>query len=172
MIVSPELPTSTEVETPLGSPKPSRTRAPRTVALSRSECSKLLARNYVGRLAYSFRNAVDIVPLHYVYADGWIYGRTSPGQKVTTLRHNRWVAFEVDEVYGPFDWSSVVVHGALYLLDPNGGATETWELAVRALRRNFPDAFTERDPVPFRTAVFRIHLDAVSGRRTTPTTRR
>ena len=45
--------------------------------------------------------------------------------------------------------------------------TETWETAVRVLQRRFPDAFTERDPVPFRTAVFRIHVDSVSGRRTT-----
>ena len=163
----PELTSDTEVEGLLGAPRPPRARQPRTVTLSRAQCMKLLARNQVGRLAYTFRDAVDIVPLHYTFDDEWIYVRTS-GQKLAKLRHHRWVAFEVDEIFGTFDWSSVVVHGAVYLLDPSSVVTETWETAVRVLQRRFPDAFTERDPVPFRTSVFRIHVDAVSGRRTTP----
>lgn len=167
MMKHSDLTADTEVEVPFGTPRTSRARQPRTVTLSRAQCMKLLARNTVGRLAYTFRDAVDIVPLHYAYDDEWIYIRTS-GQKLSKLRHHRWVAFEVDEIFGMFDWSSVVVHGAVYLLDPANVVTETWETAVRVLQRRFPDAFTERDPVPFRTAVFRIHLDAVSGRRTTP----
>jgi nitroimidazol reductase NimA-like FMN-containing flavoprotein (pyridoxamine 5'-phosphate oxidase superfamily) len=81
------------------------------------------------------------------------------------------VAFEVDEIHGMFMWASVVVHGALYLLDAESTISETWERAVAILRDRFPGAFTDRDPVPFRTAIFRIHVDAVSGRRATPTTR-
>jgi nitroimidazol reductase NimA-like FMN-containing flavoprotein (pyridoxamine 5'-phosphate oxidase superfamily) len=141
------------------------------VALSRTECTRLLARNHVGRLAFAFRGSIDIVPIHYAYADGWIYARTSPGQKIAKLRHNRWVAFEVDEIHGMFMWASVVVHGALYLLDAESTISETWERAVAILRDKFPGAFTDRDPVPFRTAIFRIHVDAVSGRRATPSTR-
>lgn len=159
-----------EAEVPSSTARTSRTRQPRTVPLSRVQCLKLLARNHVGRLAYTFRDAVDIVPLHYAYEDEWIYIRTS-GQKLAKLRHHRWVAFEVDEIFGMFDWSSVVVHGAVYLLDRSSVVTETWEVAVRTLQRRFPEAFTERDPAPFRTAVFRIHIDAVSGRRTTPAAR-
>jgi uncharacterized protein len=170
MMESPDLSTGTEVAVPTRSPKIVRARAPRLVALSRTECTRLLARNYVGRLAYAFRDAVDIVPLHYAYADGWIYARTSPGQKLAKLRHNRWVAFEVDEIHGKFDWSSVVVHGAVYQLDREG-STESWEQALMVLQQKFPEAFTDQDPVPFRTAIFRIHVDAVSGRRATPTAR-
>ena len=163
--------TETDVGKPLGAPKPSRVRTPRLVALSRTECTRLLARNHVGRLAYSYRELVDIVPIHYAYADGWIYARTSPGQKVTRLRHNRWVAFEVDEIHGMYQWTSVVVHGGLYLLDEDSVVRETWDRAVSVLQEKFPGAFTDRDPVPFRTAIFRIHVDAVSGRRATPSTR-
>jgi nitroimidazol reductase NimA-like FMN-containing flavoprotein (pyridoxamine 5'-phosphate oxidase superfamily) len=171
MIESPDHTTETDIAVRKSSPKIARARAPRLVALSRAECMRLLARNHVGRLAYAFRDAVDIVPLYYAYADGWIYARTSPGQKLAKLRHNRWVAFEVDELHGKFDWSSVVVHGALYLLERESGVSETWEQAVTVLQGKFPEAFTDHDPVPFRTALFRIHVDAVSGRRATPTTR-
>ena len=167
---SSEVASGADGEVPSSAARSSRARQPRTVALSRVQCVKLLARNHVGRLAYTFRDAVDIVPLHYAYEDEWIYVRTS-GQKLAKLRHHRWVAFEVDEIFGMFDWSSVVVHGAVYLLDPSSVVTETWENAVRVLQRRFPDAFTERDPVPFRTAVFRIHVDSVTGRRTTPAAR-
>ena len=168
---TPEIFTDVAVATPTSTPRPVRARAPRTVTLTREQSIKLLARNHVGRLAYTFRDAVDIVPINYVCANGWIYARTAPGQKVAKLRHHRWVAFEVDELYGSFDWSSVVVHGALYLLSPQGTDTDAWEAAVAAIQQRFPDAFTTRDPVPQRTIVFRIHVDEVSGRRMTPPTR-
>lgn len=171
MLKSADTSAETEISAPPGTPTPSRVRSPRIVALSRAECTRLLARNHVGRLAYTFREAIDIVPIHYAYADGWIYARTSPGQKVTKLRHNRWVAFEVDEIHAMYQWTSVVVRGGLYLLEEDAVVQETWDRAVAVLQEKFPGAFTVRDPVPFRTTIFRIHVDAVSGRRATPSTR-
>ena len=171
MLKSADTSAGTEISVPSGTPTPSRVRSPRLVALSRAECTRLLARNQVGRLAYTFREAIDIVPIHYAYADGWIYARTSPGQKVTKLRHNRWVAFEVDEIHATYQWTSVVVRGGLYLLEQDSVVQETWDRAVAVLQEKFPGAFTVRDPVPFRTTIFRIHVDAVSGRRATPSTR-
>ena len=80
--------------------------------LSREECEAILARNNVGRIAYAHAARVDIEPINYVYADGWIYCRTSRGAKVAIIEHQPWVAFEVDEVTALFDWRSVVVRGA------------------------------------------------------------
>ena len=60
----------------------------------------LLGAHHVGRIAFTFHDRVDIEPISYVYADGSIYGRTSPGTKLATVRHHPWVAFEVDEVEG------------------------------------------------------------------------
>ncbi len=171
MLTSADTSTRTEVNGPSGTPRPSRVRSPRIVALTHAQCARVLARNHVGRLAYAFRQAVDIVPIHYAYADGWIYARTSPGQKLTKLRHNRWVAFEVDEIRGLFHWTSVVVHGGLYMLDEDSAVGETRQRAMRILQDKFPGAFTDHDPVAFRMTIFRIHVDAVSGRRATPSTR-
>src|SRR5215213_396085 len=96
-------------------------------ALDRRECEEILARNHVGRLAYTRDGHVDIEPLHYVYSDGWIYGRTSHGAKWNAVTYT-WapVAFEVDEVAGLFDWRSVVLHGGFYAI-PQDGAE--WEQA-------------------------------------------
>lgn len=134
--------------------------------LSTRESTALLRRNNVGRMAFSYRNRVDVIPLHYVYSGGWLYGRTSVGPKLLALRHSQWVAFEVDEIDGVFDWRSVVVHGRLYLLDPDrpGGDPAARRRAVRLLRHIAPETMAADDPVPFRAVFFRVHADELSGR--------
>jgi nitroimidazol reductase NimA-like FMN-containing flavoprotein (pyridoxamine 5'-phosphate oxidase superfamily) len=136
--------------------------------LDHDDIIAVLARNRVGRIAYAIHDRVDIEPIHFVYADGWIYGRTSRGAKLATLLRNRWVAFEVDEVHALFDWCSVVVHGAVYFLDPDPTSPttqRTWERAVELLRRLVPQTLQEGDPVPDRDVVFRIAVQEATGRR-------
>ena len=40
--------------------------APTFRALTAAECEKVLSRNHVARLAFSFHDRVDIEPVHYV----------------------------------------------------------------------------------------------------------
>ncbi len=134
--------------------------------LSKKEAESVLRRNHVGRLAFSFHDRVDIRPIHYVYVRGWLFGRTSPGPKLVTLRHNQWVAFEVDEVSGTFDWLSVVARGTLYRLEnaESEPGLRLYRRAVRAVRTISPDFLTSRDPVPFRTELFGVAVDEMTGR--------
>ena len=136
--------------------------------LSSDECLAVLSRNNVGRIAFSYRDHVDIEPIHYQYFEGWLYGRTTSGTKLRTLAHNRWVAFEVDEIRALFDWDSVVVKGALYLLEKNGSQADNYAKAVEVLRNLVPGALDQTDPTPDRTVVFRIHADQITGRAATP----
>ena len=138
-------------------------RRPAFRELSRDESEKVLARNHVGRIAFTFHDHVDIEPIHYVYEQGWIYGRTSPGAKLATIAHHRWVAFEVDEIRDHFDWQSVVVKGAFYMLDADDPSAE-FVHGAGLLRGLVPESFTATDPAAFRGAVFRIPLDQVTGR--------
>lgn len=131
--------------------------------LDRDQCIAVLDRNHIGRVAYTFRDRVDISAMSYVYDDGWLYIRTEVGDKLVTMAHNRWVAFEVDEIEGRFDWRSVVVRGAIYVLDPDERAKEHRH-AVKLLRTLIPETFRPKDPTPFRDIVLRIHLDRVRGR--------
>jgi nitroimidazol reductase NimA-like FMN-containing flavoprotein (pyridoxamine 5'-phosphate oxidase superfamily) len=134
--------------------------------MRRDACVKLLERHAVGRMAYSFHDRVNITPIHYIFADGWIYARTSRGEKMTTIRHSPWVAFEVDEVDGIFDWRSVVALGTVYAIEPGGSRMDVarWSRGVEQLRRLIPETASEADPVPFRTIVFGIHIDSLTGR--------
>jgi nitroimidazol reductase NimA-like FMN-containing flavoprotein (pyridoxamine 5'-phosphate oxidase superfamily) len=141
--------------------------SPQIQDLDQSEITALLARNHVGRIAYSIHDRVNIEPISYVHAGGWLYGRTSLGAKLATLEKNKWVAFEVDEVKSLFDWQSVVVHGGIYILEPDvpPGAKNDWADALKILRRLLPATFREDDPVPFRDIVFRISIQETTGKR-------
>jgi nitroimidazol reductase NimA-like FMN-containing flavoprotein (pyridoxamine 5'-phosphate oxidase superfamily) len=141
-------------------------RTPTMRVLSRDECDDLLQQNRVGRLAFTFHDRVDIEPVHYVYADGWLHGRTSPGTKVATLLHHPWIAFEVDEVQGLFDWQSVVVHGVVYIPDADGSPADkaAYAATLALIRELVPQALELGDPTPSRQVLFRIHVDEVTGR--------
>jgi len=131
--------------------------------LKGDEAQALLVRNNVGRIAFAYRDRVDIEPLHYVYDAPWIFGRTSAGAKLLTLGHNQWCAFETDEVRGIFDWESVVAKGPF---SAQGSKFASWDLdrAPAALRRLLPSTMTSEDPTPHRDIVFGIHASEISGR--------
>lgn len=144
--------------------------APRVRELRPAECLALLQRHSVGRLAFSFHDRVDISPIHYVYSMGWIFARTSHGAKLETIQHVPWVALEVDEETSPVEWQSVVVHGTVYTVERNGGPTEAklWSRGIELLRRIVPGTGSDDDPVPFRSVVFGIHVDSMTGRKAMP----
>ena len=139
---------------------------PEIRAMTQHACVALLTRQRVGRIAFSYNDRVDIQPIHFVYEAGWLYGRTSHGAKLVTLAHNRWVAFEVDEVRDTFDWESVVIHGSFHRLDPDGLPAEVagYARAADLLREIVPDTLTSDDPVPHRTVLFRIAVGDMTGR--------
>ena len=138
--------------------------------LARGEIEALLRRHNVGRIAFTDGRRVDIEPIGYVYDDGAIYGRAAPGTRMKALRGRPWVAFEVDEVRGPFDWESVVAKGTVYTVEPGPSTAmrALYEKALRTIRTVMPDALTENDPVPARTILFQIHIDEWEGRAAGP----
>lgn len=136
--------------------------------LTLDESRALLASQQVGRLAFTHHDRVDIEPLNYVSDGEWIFGRTSKGTKLSTLLHHPWCAFETDDVRGMFDWSSVVVKGTFYLLDPEIGSPDTYRRAERLLRNLVPGTFAANDPVPHRDIVFGIFIHEITGRAARP----
>jgi nitroimidazol reductase NimA-like FMN-containing flavoprotein (pyridoxamine 5'-phosphate oxidase superfamily) len=152
----------------------SSTMEPSIRELERPEMDAILARNHVGRMAYERRGRIEIEPIHYVFAEGWLYLRTSQGDKYRTMAQSFSsivpVAFEVDEVEELFRWRSVVVHGNAYLVPHprDGGDPADWSSAVTQLRKLHPAALTGSDPVPSRNLVFRIAVQEATGRECTP----
>jgi hypothetical protein len=87
--------------------------------------------------------------------------------KTRVLERNPRVAFQVDEVEAMFRWRSVVARGEFEMLSATGSEARlrTWRDALDAAREVLPETFTENDPVPFRTILFRITIVARSSRR-------
>lgn len=142
--------------------------------LEREEIETILQRNHVGRLGYARGNHMDIQPVHYVHDDGWLYGRTSYGSKLKALGATayRWwpVVFQVDEVEDLFRWRSVLVRGGFYILADDGPEEEraAWQRGLELMRTLVPAALREGDPTPYRTVLFRIAVQEVSGRSSAP----
>jgi nitroimidazol reductase NimA-like FMN-containing flavoprotein (pyridoxamine 5'-phosphate oxidase superfamily) len=138
--------------------------------LSKDECLDVLRRNTYGRIAFTLEGRVDVEPINYVLEGEWLYLRTTTGTKVTMLRHDPWVAFEVDEVRAPLDWTSVVVKGTVYFISGIPGADDPreYQKAVAVLRRLTPDAMTPEDPTPSRSIILRISLNELHGRAAPP----
>ena len=138
---------------------------PNESPLSTDEAQALLARQTVGRLAYAFGDHVDIAPIHYVHEDGWLYGRTSHGTKLAVLARRPQCALEVTESADDGTTTCVVVHGTFQLLDPEVATADAYDRAVALVRARTERALAVGDPVPQRTLLFRIRVEAVSGRR-------
>jgi nitroimidazol reductase NimA-like FMN-containing flavoprotein (pyridoxamine 5'-phosphate oxidase superfamily) len=132
--------------------------------LSAEEARAFLAGQHTGRIAYSTHDRVDIEPISYAFHPDWILGRTSVGTKLSTLAHQPWCAFEVDVVVGPFEWTSVVVHGTFHLLDPESGSPDVYARALSSVRALEPDAFSASDATPHRTILFGIYVNEITGR--------
>ncbi len=138
--------------------------------LSPAECESVLVRNSVGRIAFAVHDRVSILPIHYVFEDGWIYGRTTSAGKLRDILRNRRIAFEVDEHAEAFEWRSVIVRGPLYVVQvhtPRYGRG-IYKTALSAIRRLVPATLTESDPAPFRDQLFRIRAVEVTGRASLP----
>lgn len=109
---------------------------------------------------------IERLPIHYVYADGVIYGRTGMGLKYLTWLVEPHVVFEVDESRSILDWRSVIVRGSVTLLRSRGTADERaeWLDAVTALRTFLPEALGAQDPLPQRSYVFKLKPAQLTGR--------
>ena len=137
--------------------------------LERAECEQILARNHIGRLAYAREKRLDVRPVHYVYSEGWIYGRGPFAEAYGVVSGNAYhwqpVAFEVEEIADLFDWRYVVVHGGFYIIDRTRSTAEAevWQRAVELLRSLEPDALRAHDLAPDRTVLCRIAAQELSG---------
>jgi len=138
-------------------------RSPRIHEMSERQIQVVLSRNDVARMAFIDDGRVQIRPMHFVFVDGRIYGRTSWGAAQHAWSSWPEVALEVDEVDDVTTWRSVLLRGRVHLLDSASDNAE-YARAVDALRTLIPGTLTERDPLPWRRTLFRIEIDEISGR--------
>jgi nitroimidazol reductase NimA-like FMN-containing flavoprotein (pyridoxamine 5'-phosphate oxidase superfamily) len=84
--------------------------------LSREECFQVLAGGRSARLACAHENQPYVVPVYLAYhqassGEAYLYGFTTPGQKVEWMRTNPLVCVEMDEIAAYDQWVSVIAIG-------------------------------------------------------------
>lgn len=146
----------------------------RITPISKEECTELLERASVGRLACSLDNRPYVVPVCLAYEPDQIYVFSTFGKKIEWLRQNPKVCLQVDEIGSRSNWTSVVVDGNyLELREPQfnaerqhaiemlGQYSQWWKTPLAERREQTSDASIE--PV-----FFRINIESMTGLRAIP----
>ncbi len=82
-------------------------------ALTREECFHLLSTNYIGHIGYLSKGSPEIVPVTYFFdpEQEAVLSYSGEGNKITCMRRNPLISFQVDEIKTLQNWKSVVFHG-------------------------------------------------------------
>lgn len=80
-------------------------------SLNEQQMNNLLASQVVGRLACTDTVQPYLVPVTYAFDGVTIYGQTNEGMKLSLLRKNPNVCFEVDLMHDMANWQSVIIRG-------------------------------------------------------------
>jgi len=137
--------------------------------MSDDEIRSLLTKIEYGHLGCCRHGRPYVLPIHYVYVEPDIYIYTTRGMKTEFITANPEVCLQVEEVQNPSHWRSVIFTGRAQLLsDPeerkhamNFIYMENPTLAP-ALARTWLGTLTRSTT----EAIYRIHPQAVSGRKT------
>ena len=79
--------------------------------LNENQIEKLLEEQYIGRIGCHSDDKTYIVPINYVYKDGYVYAHSALGKKIKMLRKNPKLCFQVDDIKSILDWKSVIAWG-------------------------------------------------------------
>jgi uncharacterized protein len=79
--------------------------------LTDTQIDHVLQSQMIGRIGCSNEGRMYVVPVTYVYQDGYIYVHSKEGKKVKMMRKHPKVCFEVDVIENMTNWRSVIVWG-------------------------------------------------------------
>jgi nitroimidazol reductase NimA-like FMN-containing flavoprotein (pyridoxamine 5'-phosphate oxidase superfamily) len=79
--------------------------------LSENEIEDVLKQQAIGRIGCHADGITYVVPINYVYKDGYVYGHSAEGKKIDMLRSNPQVCFQVDDIESITQWKSVITWG-------------------------------------------------------------
>lgn len=138
--------------------------------MSHPEIVTMLERVSIGHLACSVEDMPYVVPVRFVYHDGYLYSLTSAGKKMAMMNINRNVCINFLESNSRVDWRSLVITGIFEELPQSFDENSPMTLAHRLLSKTpewWEPAYTrtelrgkERSLIP---AYFRISVLQTTG---------
>jgi len=79
--------------------------------LNETQIENLLKEQVIGRIACHAGGETYLVPIHYVYRNGYVYAHSAEGKKIRMMRENPQVCFEVEHIHSVFSWQTVIAKG-------------------------------------------------------------
>jgi uncharacterized protein len=148
----------------------------RIISMSRQECSGLLQRVSLGRLACSLNDQPYVVPVAFSYEPDCIYIFSTFGKKIEWMRKNPKVCLQADEIGDRWNWTSVIVTGTYLELNVPQYHTAQREHARERLaaqcsewwRIPLSEARDRSLISSMETVFFRIDIKSMSGLRAIP----
>jgi len=143
--------------------------------MTEAECRAALGHSTVGRLACARDDQPYVVPVHFAFDGGHVYGFTTFGQKVEWMRSNSLVCFEIDELLSDDQWVSVVIMGRYEELPDTPEHEAARMLAHELLQKRavwWEPAYLSQDhrdqPHSLTPIFYRIRIEKMTGHRCSP----
>lgn len=108
--------------------------------LNKEKIEKVLHGNFIGRLGCNSGGKTYIVPISFAYDGESIYAHTFEGLKVSMMRENPEVCFQVDSMEDMANWQSVICWGTYKELTDDEERNEGLQLLTH---RNLPHIASE-----------------------------
>lgn len=132
----------------------------------------LLLSQSIGHLGFTKDNKPNVLPITFLYADGYIYSQTWPGQKLSIMRNNPLVCFEVYRHTDMFNWQSAVVWGIFEELNEEEAMKARTPLFEHIFQLMTPSAIHKHEHAPetivddnrYKPILFRIKITEKTGR--------
>lgn len=140
-------------------------------SLKKEQCERILLGNMIGRIGCHTEKTF-VVPITYVFDNGYIYAHSKDGLKIKMMRKNPKVCFQVDQIDNMTNWRSVILWGTFQELKSNAEQAKAFKILVSGLEAfttgdsvKPPKTVDERNPRKEKKPVFfRISIEEISGR--------
>jgi uncharacterized protein len=141
--------------------------------LNPEEIEELLHQQCIGRIGCHSDSVTYIVPISYAYDGKHVFAHTLEGMKISMMRKNTNVCFEVDSMQNTGNWKSAICWGSFKeLVDPVERQDALIKLHKRALPQSISATaklssswpFLPRDVNNMEGVVFQIQLYKKTGK--------
>ena len=140
--------------------------------LSGRQIDEVLSNNIVGHIGCHDMEETYVVPITYVYDGDSIIGHSAVGKKISMMRSNPRVCFQVNEMADMGNWKSVIAWGLYEELKGEEGTSAITKF-VKKLAPLMPSETSRPthgfnlekfNPQEMKSIIFRIRLGKKTGR--------
>jgi len=143
--------------------------------MSQKEIETLLHDQVYGHLGCHAGGEVYVVPATFVYHENAIYSYTHEGKKISMMREDPEVCFEVEEIKSGNEWKSVIMWGVFEELQNADQQKEAEMLLAQRFSEMNEKGFRIKSPLIVdigsheknelqKPTVYRIRIEKMTGR--------